>query len=174
MWFLFVLSLLQAPSVQYSVREIDEARAREALAEIKWDWRDAFPGLTIEFSGPREGYQGMYSHGTNKIDIWVTKSQTIREIAGVIVHELAHAFDETRPSLERRNFWIISRGFPRHADWQPPPEDPPLGDYGFVAGDFVECVRFTLLGPEAGFYSLIGDPPTEAQQAMLKEWLGIE
>jgi hypothetical protein len=108
-------------------------------------------------------------------------------VAGIIVHELAHAFDKKYFTPVLRSKWLAARGLPSDTPWYFPVGR--LGsDYFSGAGDFAESVSWTLQGPEAGFHSCLGLylterqkqliargcrglPPNQAQQALIRQWL---
>jgi hypothetical protein len=164
-----------------------EQVGHQALRQISWDWRSALDGWSVRFGPERPGYHGLTETGARRITIWIRPSESPESVAGTIVHEFAHVFDERYLAPAMRSMWLAARGLPPDTPWYSPVGHL-LSDYLSGAGDFAESVGWTLQGPAAGFRSCLGLPlnaeqkklvakgcrglpPDEAQQALIRQWL---
>jgi hypothetical protein len=151
----------------------------QALRQVNWDWRAALdrydwivrfhPGRRNLLTEENSTIIGIAAMKECRIDIWVYPSRSPKKVAATIVHELAHAFDYDYLTPDLRKAWLAARNLPPNTPWWTP--CPHCDDYRFGAGDFAECVKWTLQGPSDKFRSLLGPPPNEAQQALIREWL---
>ena len=164
-----------------------EQIGRRALRQVNWDWKPALDDWSIQFGPGRPGYHGLTEPNTHRITIWIRPADSPESVAGTIVHELAHAFDEKYLTPALRSKWIAARSLPPDTPWYFPVGNLST-DYLSGAGDFAESVSWTLQGPKVGFRSCLGlrlnekqkkliangcqgPPPNEAQQALIRQWL---
>lgn len=145
--------------------------ATKAQEILGWNWQSELPGWHIVYGHSVFNTLSDANGERRVIRVWVRENQTPIKTAAVIAHELGHAFDWDRLGNERRAEWMAIRHMPRSTKWYPPCF---CTDYAFGAGDFAEAVAWTLIGPEARWKSKLGKPPTEAQQAIIRGWLGIK
>lgn len=165
-----VLALAQtANASDISAQENWYNIGQEALSTIHWDWEYMFLEWKIEFHPGQPGLLGLCSQYDKTIDVWVRKKHSKKIVASIIVHELAHAFDYQYMSWTQRKSWLVLRNLPQNTRWYPPINV--FNDYGHGAGDFAECVSWTLQGPIKKFRSKLGPPPNKEQQAVIKKWL---
>jgi hypothetical protein len=164
-----------------------EQVGRQALRRVNWDWKSALDGWSMRFGPGRPGYRGLTEFSLRRITIWIRPADQPESVAGIIVHELAHAFDRRYLTPALRSKWLAARNFSPDTPWYFP-----VGhlssDYLSGAGDFAESVSWTLQGPTAGFRSCLGLsltekqkqliakgcgglPPDKATQALIREWL---
>lgn len=158
-----------------------------ALQEVNWNWRADLDGWVVRFHPGRPGLLGLTTVGECRIDIWVRRGQPAEKVAGIIVHELAHAFDYKYLTPALRATWLAVRNLPLDTPWISPVGDL-SSDFLSGAGDFAESVRWMLQGPTAGFRSCLGLrlsandrkwiakgcrglPPNELQKALIRRWL---
>jgi len=162
---MFLVSIVQANGQSYLEKGV------RALDIIDWDWCQSLPNWEIKFHSGREGKLGKYDSKVHVIDIWVRTSQSPESVSSVIAHELAHAFDREHLNGSMHAEWLSVRKLPPNTAWNPPKRS--IDDYGSGAGDFAECVSWTLQGPVNEFRSRLGPPPDETQKALIKRWLGM-
>lgn len=168
------LGLAQPPanSVQ------DTAARALAIIAAKWNWKAQMPQWVIMFSGPRAAYQAKTNFQSWYIETWMRQSWTEYYAAGVLAHELAHAWDDEYMTEAMRQEWMAIRGLPPNTTWEPPcpcvaGQECLCSDLSCGNGDFAESVAWTLIGPGMGFNSKLKSTPNRAQQALIKRWLGI-
>jgi len=160
---------------------------RQALQRVNWDWKPVLGEWDLRFGPERLGYHGLTEFFLHRITIWIRPADSPEAVAGMIAHELAHAFDRKYLTPARRRQWLAARGLPPDTPWYFPVGQ--LGsDYLSGAGDFAESVKWTLQGPRAGFKSCLGLQlneqqkkmiargcdgilPNEAQQVLIRQWL---
>jgi len=137
-----------------------------AQREVCLKWRPV--GWKIQFYPGKIGYLGMANGDEKKIYIWIRKEFSPKQVAGTIVHELAHAYDFLFMTTQLRTEWLKVRGLPTDTPWLP------CGgctDNKSGAGDFAESVSWTFQGKEGGFKSRLGLPPNAKQQAFIRKLL---
>jgi len=153
-----------------------ENLALRAQEVIGWDWKAKLPKLQIMLGAPRSNRLAEIRRleYTTTIYVWVRKNQTIMQTAGIIAHELAHAFDLEHMKPEQRKKWLEIRKLKATTEWEPPQSScPTCSDDAYGSGDFAEAFAFTLVGPLAGFKSTLGPRPNKEQQAFIRELLQI-
>jgi hypothetical protein len=141
-----------------------------ALHQVCWDWRPV--GWSIEFFPGRENYLGMCDEENKRISIWIRPEHSLEEVAGTLVHELAHAFDCGYLTSDLRAEWLELRKLPKDTEWDPPCDA--CCDFAYGTGDFAESMSWTLQGSSAGFRSQLGPPPDKAQQAFIRMLISRE
>jgi hypothetical protein len=164
-----------------------EQVGHKALQWVHWNWEPILGEWDIRFGPERIGYHGLTDFSIYCITIWIRPVDSPEAVAGMIVHELAHAFDRKYLTPALRAQWLAARGFPPDMPWYFPVGR--LGsDYLSGAGDFAESVKWTLQGPRTGFSSCLGlhlneqrkkliargcqgRLPDAAQQVLIKQWL---
>jgi len=146
------------------------ARIDRAMALIPLDWQRLLPGWTLEFLGPRSSVQGLTYTTERRIEVFVRSDVSDAQLAHVIAHELGHAIDVTYLSAESRRAVNVARGRAADFPWWVAPGST---DFASGAGDWAECFSYTLVGPQGGFRSQIGEPPTPLQQELIRQLTGI-
>jgi hypothetical protein len=101
---------------------------------------------TVEFDGPRDGYRGNTNTVTRTITVYVTALDTPSDVAGVLAHELGHAFDVMYLDGTARAAWQDLRGL--EGPWWP---ESGAADFHVGAGDFAEA-----------FARVVADSPSDA------------
>ena len=138
-----------------------EQRGAAALALVPFPVERT--GYRMVFEGHRDGYLGLTSTVQKTITIYIRSSQSTRDIAKVIAHEVGHAVDvefttETERSLYRQIRGIDSRS------WYPSCSG--CTDYDSPAGDFAETFAVAMVG-DLNFLSRVAPAPTAAQLGAL-------
>ncbi len=146
-------------------RQIDRA-----LALVGLDWQRLLPGWTIEFLGPRSSVQGLTYSTQRRIEVFVRSGVTDAQLAHVIAHELGHAVDVSYLAAETRRGVNVARGRAVDFPWWVAPGST---DFASGAGDWAECFAYTLVGPDGGFRSQIGETPTRMEQELIRQLIGI-
>lgn len=108
-------------------------------ATVLADW-------SVEFAGPRDGYRGNTNTVTRTITVYVGAADTPTDVAGVLAHELGHAFDVMYLDGTARAAWQDLRGL--DGPWWP---DSGAADFHVGAGDFAEA-----------FARVVADSPSDA------------
>lgn len=108
-------------------------------ATVLGDW-------SVEFAGPRDGYRGNTNTVTRTITVYVSPTDTPTEVAGVLAHELGHAFDVMYLDGTARADWQDLRGL--EGPWWP---ESGAADFHVGAGDFAEA-----------FARVVADSPSDA------------
>jgi hypothetical protein len=166
-----------------------EIVGQEALVLIEWDskWQGILEPWKITFAPGRRHYVGEADPRPKArvITIWVRPEHTPENVADILLHEVAHAFDSKYLTPSLRKEWLIARGFPADTPWVA--KKNMSTDYLSGAGDFAESLVWTL-GSKTDFKSCLGLtlsarelksapngctglPPNEAQQTLIKRWL---
>jgi hypothetical protein len=108
-------------------------------ATVLGDW-------SVEFDGPRDGYRGNTNTVTRTITVYVSPTDTPTDVAGVLAHELGHAFDVMYLDGTARATWQDLRGL--DGPWWP---ESGAADFHVGAGDFAEA-----------FARVVADSPSDA------------
>jgi hypothetical protein len=116
-------------------------------------------GYELIFEGHRDGYLGLTSTVNKTITIYIRPSQTTREIAKVIAHEVGHAVDVEFTSETERLLYRQIRGIDGRS-WYP--DCSGCTDYDSPAGDFAETFAMAMVG-DVNFLSTVAAPPTPSQ-----------
>jgi hypothetical protein len=151
-----------------------ETVGRKALAQVNCNWQGVLANWKINFLPGREDYLGMTNGSLRSIDIWVRQKASPSRVATIIVHELAHLVDIVSLTQAKRKEWYKLRGISEKTPWYPPREtktEKIKSDYDTGAGDFAECMAWTLQGPNTKFMSKLGPTPNTAQQQVIHQWL---
>jgi hypothetical protein len=138
------------------------------LSSLGVDVRALVPGWTIRFQGNDPGYRGSTFPHERVIEIYVRDDLSDGQIAHTLLHEVGHALDVDRLSDDGRQRWLAQRGRSGFAWWA----RSGVSDYAVGSGDLAESFSFTLQGG-GEWNSLLGPPPSPADQAVLRELLGI-
>ena len=112
--------------------------AAEAL--ITYPFRTHLTDWTISYEGPRDGYRGNTNTVTRTITVYVGPTDTPFDVAGVLAHEIGHAFDVLYLDDDIRRQWIDLRGIAED-DWWP---ESGGNDFAIGAGDFAEAVAVII------------------------------
>lgn len=116
-------------------------------------------GYELIFEGHRDGYLGLTSTVNKTITIYIRPSQSTREIAKVIAHEVGHAVDVEFTSETERLLYRQIRGIDGRS-WYP--DCSGCTDYDSPAGDFAETFAMAMVG-DVGFLSTVAARPTPSQ-----------
>ena len=135
-----------------------------ALDLIPFDWQTRLPGWTIVFKDRVPERLGYAHFDQRRIEIYVRSSQTPRDVAEVLAHELGHAVDVTSLTREDRARWLGARGLESTAWW--PPEGA-RSDFASGAGDWAEAFAMWLLSDAS--QSEVGGPLTPEHLALVEE-----
>ena len=141
-------------------------RAADALAMISYPWPDL--AYEIVFEPGRRGLRARVLLLERRIEVFVRPSDTVRQTAFDLAHELGHALDFERGTPATRAAWQRARGLDPARPWFGCNACP---DLATPAGDFAESFAAWLVGA-GGFSSRLGPPPDEAQRALLAALAG--
>ncbi len=150
----------EGPTVMASAMSADE-RIDRALAMVQLDWANMLPGWTLEFRGPRDGYQGVTFPKQHLIQVYIRSSSTPTLIAHVIAHEVGHAVDVTYLDDDDRSGFSIMRGRSANAVWW---AGDGATDFASGAGDWAESFSWWATGGVGQWRSDLGSPPDAVQQ----------
>ncbi len=103
-------------------------------------------------SGPASGYRGNTNTVNRTITVYVCADDTPTDVAGVLAHELGHAFDVMYLDGAARAAWQDLRGL--DGPWWP---DSGAADFHVGAGDFAEA-----------FARLVADSPSDAARRRVR------
>ncbi len=135
-------------------------------ALVRFDWRDALPGWSIQFVGPRPGLRGATFPPQHVIQVYVSRGEALDLIAHAFAHELGHAMDVTYLDDADRAAFNQARGrAPNFGWWVAAAAD----DFASGAGDWAECFAWMTTGGVGGFYSKLGPPPSAAVMALMTQ-----
>ena len=139
-------------------------RGERALASYSYNWQAGLPGWEISFHPGRQGVLGYTFVQEQRIEVYVRSAMSDALLAHVVAHELGHAIDVTLNSGDDRRRWQEQRAIDEKAWW------PGNGatDFSTGAGDFAESFASWQVG-DASFRSNLGDPPTDADNALMAE-----
>lgn len=134
-----------------------QRRGEEALASLKYPWRDL--GYSIEFRDHQGRTLGTANSRTKRIVIYVKRDHTHSALRVTIAHELGHALDFEHATTARRHDYRDIRELSQEARWYPCSG---CTDYRSHAGDWAEVFAFWLAGPD-DFRSEVAGPPSPEQ-----------
>ncbi len=137
----------------------------EALALVGLDLEATFPGWSVEFRNGVDGFHGMTFALDKRIEIYVQPGDTADELAGVIAHELGHAFDLTYLDDTQRIDWMNQRGIT--TQWW---VGNGVNDFAAGQGDFAETFAAHLTGDHVHHDS--AGELSAADAALLDQMLG--
>ena len=163
------LAFAETSSQRGGAAQSSEQMGTRALSEVNWDWKPDLGSWNIRFRPQWPGHLASINLPARRITVWVRPKHSTERIAATIVHELAHAFDHDYLNSDLRKAWLAARNLPRSTPWYP--SSVAYDDYSSGAGDFAECVSWTLQGPADTFRSRLGPPPDGAQQKLIRDWL---
>lgn len=138
-------------------------RATEALSQVSFPWRSL--GYEVAFLPARSGVRARTLLNETRIEVFARRSDTARQTAFDLAHEIAHAVDFRWGSWEARGRWQEARGFDVDRPWFGCNACP---DLSTPAGDFAESFAVWQV-PGGNFSSTLGPPPDENQRALLAE-----
>jgi hypothetical protein len=138
-----------------------EQRGAAALALINYPWERT--GFSIVFTGPNSGLLGLTDPNSQRITIYVRPTQSTRDIARVLGHEIGHSVDFTMTTDAERADYRRIRGLDDRA-WYPSCSG--CSDYASPVGDWAETFAYWLLG-DGSFASQLAPKPTAAELAAL-------
>lgn len=90
----------------------------------------------IMFAGPNGATKGTTFTIDRHIEVYIGNEDTVRDIAHVLAHELAHAFDVSWLSPDDRRRWLSARSLAPTTPWWPSENG---SDLVTGSGDFAEC-----------------------------------
>jgi hypothetical protein len=140
----------------------DSAIGNQALALISYPWTKL--GYTLAFHGPRAGFYGLTDCHAHTIDIYVTPSQTVVQVAYITAFEIGHAIDCAHLTDGHQTSWPVARGFHLSGSWFPSCS---CSEDNFASGDFSEVFARWQVGPAYAWRSNLAPAPTAAQLAAL-------
>jgi len=141
-----------------------EEKGEAALKLIAYDWEAELPDWRIEFGGEVTGRLGYAHFHDKRIEIYVRDSQSVRDVAEVLAHELGHAVDITFFDGEDRDTWLAARGLESSPWW---PEPGATSDFASGAGDWAESFAHWLLSDTS--QSELGSEPTAEELEVIEE-----
>jgi hypothetical protein len=140
----------------------DSVIGNQALALISYPWTKL--GYTLTFHGPKAGVFGLTDCHTHNIDIYVTASQTVAQVAYITAFEIGHAVDCAHLADGHQSSWPVARGFHLSGSWFPSCS---CSEDNFASGDFSEVFARWQVGPAYAWRSDLAPAPTPAQLATL-------
>jgi hypothetical protein len=138
-----------------------EERGAAALALITYPWPRT--GYSIVFTGPNDGLLGLTDPNSKRTTIYIRSTQSIKDIARVLAHEIGHTVDFTMTTDAERAEYRRIRGLDNRA-WYPNCNG--CSDYSSPVGDWAETFAYWLLG-DGSFASQLAPKPTAAQLTAL-------
>jgi hypothetical protein len=138
-----------------------EQRGAAALALISYPWERT--GFSIVFTGPNDGLLGLTDPSSKRTTIYIRPTQSIRDIARVLAHEIGHTVDFTMTTDAERADYRRIRGLDNRP-WYP--DCSGCSDYASPVGDWAETFAYWLLG-DGSFASQLAPKPTAAQLTAL-------
>lgn len=136
-------------------------RGRQALDLIAYNWQWELPAWRIDFLPGRSGTKGATLPRERRIEIYVRGSDSARDVAHVVAHEIGHALDVTYLTGEERRRFATARGYSANRWWTCSGCD----DRSTGAGDFAEVWADAALGVP-NWRVRIAARPTAAQKAL--------
>jgi hypothetical protein len=150
-----------APSTATPVTAVPTIGTK-ALALISYPWIKL--GYTLTFHGPKAGFYGLTDCHTHNIDIYVTPSQTVVQVAYITAFEIGHAIDCAHLADGHHATWPALRGYSLTGSWFPSCS---CSEDRFSSGDFSEVFARWQVGPAYAWRSDLAPAPTAAQLATL-------
>jgi hypothetical protein len=129
----------------------EERRGQEALALIRFNWREILPGWRVVFLPARRGYLGMTYRPERRIEMYVRMDRPAKALAHDLAHELGHAVDVTFLNSDRRATYLELRGLPSDTPWWACNS---CADLDTGAGDFAETFAIWA-APRYKFYGTL-------------------
>ena len=99
------LPAVNAPKHEINYKEIGTL----ALKQLSGDWTCVLSRCSINFSQGRPNYLGSSDFGKKRIDVWIRPEHSVKEVAMVIAHELAHMLDYFYLTQRQREEWYSIR-----------------------------------------------------------------
>jgi hypothetical protein len=134
---------------------------RAALALLRIDWADLYPGWTIAFLPARTEYLGMTLVPQRRVEIYVRTDRSAAAIAHDIAHELGHVTDVMYNDDVSRARFLAFRGLGLATPWW---TCSGCRDLQVPAGDFAETFAL-VAAPRYRFYSEVAAEPSAAALA---------
>jgi hypothetical protein len=153
-----------APFVVRSANASLDERGRAALALLRFDYEQAFPGWTISFLPGRQRLLGLTLVGERRIEVYIRKDRSVEGVAHDIAHELGHAADVTYNNEKSRARYLKERGLPADTPWWACNS---CRDLEVGAGDFAEVFAH-LVAPRFAFYSKLKPAPDARVSEILR------
>lgn len=136
-------------------------RAADALAQISYPWQAL--GYEVAFLPGRSGVRARILRLEARIEVFARRSDSARQTAFDLAHEIGHAFDFQWGTWSARARWQQARGIDPAWAWFGCNGCP---DLATPAGDFAESFAVWQV-PGGPFASTLGPPPDEHQRALL-------
>lgn len=142
-----------------------EALGAEAEALLPFVWQELLPNWNIEFKESNSQFRGLTYPYDRTIEMFVRDDDTAESLAGILAHEIAHAFDVEYLDDGDRNDWLEIRGIQGNPWWP----DAYARDFQTGAGDFAESFAFWAIGDASS--SELAGAPDAAELALIEEFL---
>ncbi len=136
-----------------------------AEAQLPFDWQELLPGWKIIYAGENPSFRGLTYPYEKTIEMFVRPGDTPESVAGILAHELAHAFDVDYLNDDGRAEWLRARNID-DAPWWP---DAYARDFQSGAGDFAESFAYWAVGDRSS--SELGGTPTASQIDLIESFL---
>ena len=131
---------------------------RAALAQLRVDWENLYPGWTIAFLPGRANYLGMTLVPERRVEIYVRSDRSVTATAHDLAHELGHVTDVMYNTDASRQRFLSLRGLAVDTPWW---TCSGCRDLQVPAGDFAETFALAA-APHYRFYSELAPEPTSA------------
>lgn len=151
------------PAETFVTISAEQLLGDQALDIIGIDLKQAFPGWTVEFHGAVDGFHGMTFADENRIEVYVQADDTAESLAGIVAHEMGHAFDVTYMDDASRIEWMDARG--GLSQWWVADG---VTDFEAGQGDFAEAFAQHFTGDAVHDHSQ--GPVTAAQDQLLEQF----
>ena len=142
-----------------------EEMGRLAEAELPFVWQQLLPEWNIVYKGENPSFRGLTYPYEKTIEMFIRPGDTPESVAGILAHEIAHAFDVEYMDDSDRSAWLEARQID-DAPWWP---DAYARDFATGAGDFAESFAYWAIADESS--SELGGSPNAGQIALIESFL---
>ena len=147
--------VIQAPAPG-ATREYELGQA--ALATLRVNPQELFPGWTVAFRPAKSGILGMTLVDERRVEIYVRPGRPVAGVAHDLAHELGHVTDVMYNTDETRGRYLELRNRPQTTPWW---TCSGCRDMQVGAGDFAETFALWA-APKYRFYSELAPAPNAA------------